>query len=170
MKWLTIILALVILGGGAYYYFNPASESGSVEFGPDGSGSRVIPGSEADTNGVSDTGGAETRLTENDVAGTWRSTTDAKFTREIRTDGIITDRYEGDATAGESGGWQAVDLMTETVPGIPAASLAGKTVIKVTWGDGTEVTYFTIDSVTRTTLVTTDLSGRGAVTTYTRVQ
>jgi hypothetical protein len=167
MKWLAIILAVLLVGGTAYYFITPAPTRDSAEENAQ-EDARVIPGSEADMNNVSDTGGTE--LTQNDVAGTWRSTTDAKFTREISTDGIITDRYEGDASAGMSGGWSAVDLMTETVPGIPAASLTGKTVIKVVWADGTDITYFTIDSVTDTTLVTTDLSGRGAVTTYTKVQ
>lgn len=167
MKWLAIILAVVLLGGTAYYFLTPAPMSETADQSAQ-EGSRVMAGSEAAQNNVSDTGGTE--ASNNDIPGTWRSKTDAKFTRTFTTGGIVTDRYEGDASAGMSGGWTAVDVLTETVPGIPTASLTGKTVIKVAWGDGTDITYFTIDSVTDTTLVTTDLSGRGAVTTYTKVQ
>jgi hypothetical protein len=39
------------------------------------------------------------------LAGTWQSTDDTKFTRELDADGKAVDRYDGDASATTSGHW-----------------------------------------------------------------
>ncbi|HTW36024.1 MAG TPA: hypothetical protein VMD53_15505 [Rhizomicrobium sp.] len=39
------------------------------------------------------------------LAGTWQSTDDTKFTRELDADGKAVDRYEGDASATTPGRW-----------------------------------------------------------------
>jgi hypothetical protein len=39
------------------------------------------------------------------LAGTWQSTDDTKFTRELDADGKAVDRYEGDASATTPGHW-----------------------------------------------------------------
>jgi len=39
------------------------------------------------------------------LAGTWQSTDDTKFTRELDVDGKAVDRYEGDASATTPGHW-----------------------------------------------------------------
>src|SRR5215472_15963544 len=39
------------------------------------------------------------------LAGTWQSTDDTKFTRELDADGRATDRYEGDESATATGRW-----------------------------------------------------------------
>lgn len=109
-------------------------------------------------------------VTESSMAGTWRSNTDAKFTREFRADGVIYDRYEGDATAGVGGSWGIVlDPSREPALTVPVVSLAGKTVIKATWENGVEVTYFSVDALGPTTMTITDLSGTGGVTVFTKI-
>jgi hypothetical protein len=40
-----------------------------------------------------------------DLAGTWQSTDDTKFTRELDADGHAADRYEGDASETTAGHW-----------------------------------------------------------------
>ena len=39
------------------------------------------------------------------LAGTWQSTDDPRFTRELDADGRAVDRYEGDASATTQGHW-----------------------------------------------------------------
>ena len=109
-------------------------------------------------------------VTAQSMAGMWRSNSDAKFTREFRADGVIYDRYEGDATAGAGGSWGIVlDLTRESALTVPAESLAGKTVVKATWENGVEVTYFSVDTLSPTSMTITDLSGRGGVTVFTKI-
>lgn len=103
------------------------------------------------------------------MSGLWQSNTDAKFTREIRPDGVVIDRYEGDMGAGVGGEWSVVDPAMESALTVPAINLAGMTVIKVVWDGGVETTYFSVNSLSETTLTTTDLTGRGEVTTYTKI-
>lgn len=146
-----IVAAVVIIAAGAYYFNR---EKVPVT-------SDVIP--EQQTTIVSEGSAAE------EMSGTWRSDTDAKFTREIRADGVIIDRYEGDATPGINGEWSIVNPAQEPAITDIAASFPNKTVVRAEWEGGVEVTYFVISEVTSTKLVTTDLSGTGSVTTYTKV-
>lgn len=151
MGW--VVAAIVIIAAGVFYFW-PQIMKAPVTNAP---------------QTAEQTGQIE--QTQNpDMPGTWRSDRDAKFTREIRTDGTIIDRYEGEPTAGVNGQWSAVaDVSAETGITIPAAALAGKTVIKVVWEGGAETTYFAIDALAATTMTTTDLSGRGEVNTWTRI-
>jgi hypothetical protein len=100
------------------------------------------------------------------LAGTWKSNTDAKFTREFRTDGVVIDRYEGEASAGINGSWEVVDPSKEAVLAARASALAGMTVIKMVWENGVEVTYMAINKLDGKSMTTTDLTGAGSVTTY----
>ena len=147
------IVAVVVALAAITFYFWPQL-------------SQAPAGQQTATTTPTSTGQSDTAQ----MAGTWRSTTDAKFTREFRADGVIYDRYEGDATAGVGGTWGVVlDPSREPMLAVLSASLAGKTVIKAVWEDGAETTFFTVDSVSNTSMTTTDLSGRGAVTVYTKV-
>ena len=103
------------------------------------------------------------------MSGMWQSQTDAKFTREIRADGVIIDRNKGDASAGIHGEWSVVDPSAESGLAVPAASLAGMTVVKVVWEGGVETTYFAVNSLSETSMTITDLSGRGSVTTFAKI-
>lgn len=158
MGW--VVAAVVIVAAGVFYFWPQLSQAPATQ------------NSGTEQQGTTDSTSAAQR--SSDVAalsGTWRSNTDAKFTREFRADGVIYDRYEGDASAGIGGSWGLV-LDATKEPGLvaSAASLIGKTVIKATWEDGAETTYFVVNSVSGTTLTTTDLSGNGKVTIYTKVQ
>jgi len=40
------------------------------------------------------------------IVGTWESTDDTRFSRELRADGSAIDRYDGDPDGSQSGTWQ----------------------------------------------------------------
>mgnify|MGYP003387325391 CR=1 FL=1 len=103
------------------------------------------------------------------MLGTWRSSTDAKFTREIDADGVMIDRYEGEASAGINGEWSFVDPATVSGLAMPAASLAGLKVVKVVWEGGAETTYFAVNKLDEKSMTTTDLTGTGSVTVYAKI-
>lgn len=145
---IAIVVVIVILLAG-WYYMSQDNQQATYQPTP--------------TNDA-----AGTQQTSNDLVSTWQSNQDEKFKREFMADGKVTDRYEGQASATASGTWTTVNTDTETIANIPAASIAGKMVIKISYNDGT-TTYFAVNSLTQETLSTTDLSGNGAVTTYTRV-
>lgn len=153
-KTLTTIIVLIALGVGAFYFWPMMATAPS------------------DTSSMEQTSQTQNEETYRDpmMSGTWRSNTDAKFTREMRQDGVIIDRYEGEASAGINGTWSVVDPGTEVGLTVPAESLQGMTVIKVVWEGGVETTYFAVNALSETSLTTTDLSGRSAVTVYTKVQ
>ena len=105
--------------------------------------------------------GAEvsTVQTSMDLSGTWRSKEDARFVRVFTTDGIVTDRYEGDDSATVTGTWNVVeDLATER----PELVVNGNVqVIKVQFAE--EVLYFAIAALTETDLSMIYLSGNGSL-------
>lgn len=103
------------------------------------------------------------------MSGTWKSDTDGKFTREIRADGVMIDRYEGEPTAGINGEWFVVNPSMESALSSIAATLTGVSVIKVSWEGGAEVTFFSINSLNANTMTITDLSGRGGVTVFSKI-
>lgn len=148
-----IVAAIVVIAAAAYYF------NSNEEAVPAANDQAQVQ----QTTSVSEGSAAE------EMSGTWRSDTDAKFTREIRADGVIIDRYEGDATAGINGEWSIVNPAEERAITALAANFPNKTVVRAEWEGGVEVTYFVISEVTSTKLVTTDLSGTGSVTTYTKV-
>jgi hypothetical protein len=66
--------------------------------------------------------------------GLWRGS-DAKFTREFKADGTVTDRYEGDASATTTGAWsEVVDTSTEP---FAFPDLADPTFLKMRMGGET---------------------------------
>ncbi|OGG53040.1 hypothetical protein A3H16_02385 [Candidatus Kaiserbacteria bacterium RIFCSPLOWO2_12_FULL_53_8] len=104
------------------------------------------------------------------MVGTWRSNEDAKFTREFRADGTVVDAYEGDASASALGTWIIVDPTKEPqdMLGVPADSLMGLTVLKLTFSNG-DIMYFGVNSLTETSLALTYI-GRGNTLNFTRMQ
>ena len=100
------------------------------------------------------------------AVGKWKSTEDAKFTREFRVDGTVTDMYEGDASATANGTWnQVVTVEAEPVQ-LPA--VGGATLLKLIFGS--ETYYFAISTdTTADKLVLINLSGRGNILSFTRV-
>ena len=154
-KTIAVVVAILVVAGAIYYLWPmmraqaPAPAITGVEQGT----SEPVQGAP---------------LAEQ-LSGTWRSQTDASFTREMRADGVIIDRYEGDATAGVNGSWSAVNPAMEAPLAARAASLANTTVIKASWENDSVVTYFAVNTLTGTTMTITDLSGRGEVTTFTKI-
>ena len=56
------------------------------------------------------------------LAGTWQSTDDTRFTRELDADGQAADRYEGDTSATTPGRW-IVFLGSAAPPGVAGRKL-----------------------------------------------
>jgi hypothetical protein len=107
--------------------------------------------------------------TDQRLAGTWKSTDDAKYTREFSADGSVVDRYEGDDSATETGTYVQIDPSTDAGLPVPAAALAGQSVIRIDFPKEGAM-YFSINTLTDTSLAMTYLSGRGNVLSFTRVQ
>lgn len=101
------------------------------------------------------------------MAGTWKADDDAKATREFSLDGTVTDRYEGDASATDTGTWEVVDPTKEVI-GVPAESVAGMTVIRLNF-EKTGPLFFSVLSVSDTKLELSYL-GRGNTLSYTKVR
>jgi len=151
LGWVVAAIAIVI---GGYYFWSQSKE---------------VPAPAAETGTEQQTPVTQNTAGDPRMAGLWQSTTDVKFTREIRADGVMIDRYVGDVGAGVGGQWSVVDPTKETVLASRAEALGGMTVIKVVWEGGVETTYFSVNKLADTSMTTTDLTGRGAVTIYNKV-
>lgn len=169
-KALIAVVALVLIGGGYWFYVN------SQRTGTDNT--RLPQGSMAqDSNTVSDTStiqaGGEAMSQDNPTMhGTWKSREDAKFTREFSADGMVTDRYQGDASATMTGTYMIVDPLKEpegALGNVPVASLAGMTILRTTWPNG-DIMYFGVLVLTNTELQLSNISGRGNTLAFTKFQ
>ncbi|MES2668069.1 MAG: hypothetical protein V4644_00025 [Patescibacteria group bacterium] len=98
------------------------------------------------------------------IAGVWQSTDDSRFVRTFRSDGTVTDRYEGEDALTVSGIWNFVDDPSREQAELP--DVEGATYIKLQFPE--EVLYFTV-----TELSASDLSlsyvGRGNTLSFERV-
>ncbi len=151
-----VVAAIVIIAAGVFYFWPQMSKA------------------PADTGAQQATSTPQTSNTKENIgdpkmSGMWQSKTDAKFTREIRPDGVMIDRYEGDAGAGTGGEWSTVNASALPANSKLAANLSGLPIIQVVWDGGVETTFFVVNKVDDKTMTTTDLTGRGEVTTYTKV-
>src|SRR5262245_56710411 len=81
------------------------------------------------------------------LEGSWQSREDPKFSREFKAGGVVTDSYQGDATATETGTYATVDPATEVSFPLPAESLAGMSVIRIDFPKSGTM-YFTINVLT----------------------
>lgn len=104
-------------------------------------------------------GEVSTVQTSMDLSGTWRSKEDARFVRVFTTDGIVTDRYEGDDSATTTGTWSVVEDPASERPELVVNG--NVQVIKVQFAE--EVLYFAIASLTETDLSLIYLSGNGSL-------
>ena len=79
------------------------------------------------------------------LAGTWQSTDDTRFTRELDANGTAIDRYEGDASATTKGTWA---LFSGSAPPPDAK---GKTLTPASTyleiKEGEDVLFFEMDSL-----------------------
>ena len=152
--WGWIIAAVVVIAAGTFYFWPTLMQAPAPSNG--------------EQNATSTSEIAGKPLAEQ-MAGNWRSNTDAKFTREIRQDGVMIDRYEGDTSAGINGSWSVVNPAQEEALSSMASTLGNVSVIKVVWEGGVETTYFKVDSLGATSMTITDLSGAGGVTVFTKI-
>lgn len=145
-----IALAIIALAALAYYFYatKPAAES---------------------ADGAGQAAGIQKTANDPSMHATWRSTEDPKFTRTFRADGTVTDAYEGDAAATESGTYAAIDPATETGFPLPAANFSGTTVIRIDF-ERSGPMYFGILTLTESELAMTNISGRGNTLSFVRVQ
>ena len=102
------------------------------------------------------------------LSGTWQSNDDAKFTRTI-TATTVTDAYAGDASATETGNYSIVNPAVEPNFPVPAEIVAGMSVLRVDFPK-TGTMYFSIQTLSTSTLEMTYLSGRGNILSFTRVK
>ena len=156
-KVLVGIIALLIIGGGYWFYTDSQKENAK---GAD----TTTPTSQIETTQTSQ---AKMSPEAGRAVGKWKSTEDAKFTREFREDGTVTDMYEGDAAATMTGTWsQVVDISAEPFE-FPA--VGGATFLKLVLGGDT--LYFAVSTDTTVDkLVLINLSGRGNILTFNRMQ
>lgn len=154
-KAVSIGIVIIIVAGAAYYFGTTrSSESGAQQ--------------SSTTTGTQQSGIGEYKEVDAKVVGTWKSQEDPKFTRTFSADGTVTDRYEGDASATETAAFVTIDPIVVEVPGVPAASLSDVTVIRIDFASGPM--FFSINTLTDTELAMTNLSGRGNILTFTKVQ
>lgn len=151
-KAVAVVAAIVVIAGAVYYVWPMMPAQAPAPASP-----------------AQDTSEPADEPLAQQMSGTWRSQTDAKFTREMRQDGVIIDRYEGDASAGVNGSWSIVNPAMEPALAARAAALADLSVVKASWENDSVVTYFALNSIGANTMTITDLSGRGEVTTFTRI-
>jgi hypothetical protein len=137
--WIVAVIAIIV--AGFFYFWPQLSQAPGMQ-------------QEGTTEQSQDQG---TRLRS--PVGIWQSTTGEKFTREIRADGVITDRYEGDTSAGINGQWKIVSTDES----------AGPMVIEVSWENGVETTSFVVNSLDDDSMTTTELTGQQLVTTFVRI-
>ncbi len=157
MNGKTLLGAVVILAiaGGAYWFYTDSQKDGTARQ----QGTAVTDTTPAPQQ-------AKMSAEAGRVVGKWKSADDAKFTREFREDGTVTDSYEGDASATSNGRWsQVVDVAAEPIE-LPA--VGGATLLKLVFGN--ETYYFAVSAdTTAEKLVLIHLSGRGNVLTFTRI-
>jgi hypothetical protein len=156
---ITVGIAIIILGAIAYYVATTRTDDAMMQDDSAMNEGMMVPGEEGSDMVVG--GDTETKM-----AGSWKSKEDAKFTREFRADGTFSDRYEGDASATASGSWKVVDP-TKVDVGVPAAALAGVTVVEMNFEDGPM--YFGIANVSDVELAMVNYSGRGNILVFTKV-
>src|SRR3989338_6487098 len=143
-------IVVLVLAGGVYWFYADSQKEGAKV---------------ADTT-TSASQTAKMNAEAGRAVGKWKSTEDAKFTREFREDGTVTDMYEGDASATASGTWsQVVDVSVEPIQ-LPA--VGGATILKLVLGG--ESLYFAISTdTTADKLVLINLGGRGNIISFTRM-
>lgn len=155
------IIVVLIAVGGWYYYSQqstPVSEQGMESTQMAGTPMR-------DDTAMAD--GDSMLATDASLQGTWISTEDTKFTRQFNPNGTVTDAYAGDASATETAPYAVnVDASTATGLSVPAANLAGTTLVRIDFKSGPM--YFGIVKLTATDLQMTNLSGRGNILVFTK--
>ncbi len=148
MRHLVLILIGLVVAGGLGYFIG-------YDHGFENS---AVPASTFEKGSVSDAAS-----TMANVIGLWRSNNDSKFTREIRNDGVVADRYEGQADS--DGLWM---VFTKDIPDTSfTGSLEdGAVYLSVAMGED-EKYYFKVSKADGQSLELVYLD-RGGVLSFTR--
>lgn len=142
MKFIILIVAVLVLGlGGGYYFGDRSFERNAAKENS----------KEGEKNDTEIARVPDTRL----LLGVWKSIEDPKFTREFQSDGTVIDRYSGDEAATVEAIWHA--FMSPTDEPAPFDTEEGKLYIKILMPE--EALFFTLDSVTDTSLQMTYVDG-----------
>ncbi len=133
---ITIGIAVIVLAGLAYYVGTSRTAEPTAETATTTSQQTVQDPKVAETSSA--------------VAGEWKSTDDAKYTRTFRADGTVTDTYEGDASATTNGTWTVFTSATELPVGVSFPLDTGTSYIQVAMNG--EVFNYRVSSVTASEL------------------
>ena len=157
---LVIVVLLAIIFSG----MQPASKSADTATLPTSQGEQAASISKTEEP----TG--EAKLGEGVLNGSWTSSADTKLVRTFNPDGTVTDTVIGTAKVTQKGTYAVVNPSTVTGAQVPAESLVGQIILKITFPK-TGVTYYTVNSMTTTAFEVTDVSVlSGKNITFTRVQ
>lgn len=153
MKIVTGVLTVIVLTIIAYYVYTSAV---------------AAPAANAPTAPIAETPEAAGSAAQVSAAlvGTWRSNDDAKFTREFKSDGTVTDAYEGDASATTVGEW-TLFTSANADAGFPGTVSSGVMYLKMT--TQYEAMFFTVLNVDAEELQLSYLD-RGNTLNFTRVK
>lgn len=163
-KVVIAILVIIILAGGAWLIWGKPSSQPAETAAPS-----PVQATTPENAAPVPPPGAGASSADPIMVGTWKSTDDGKFTRTFRADGTVTDAYEGDASATDSGTYTTVDPAAEAGFPAPAANFSGMTVVKVNF-EKAGVMFFGINSMTETNLTMTYVGGAGKPLSFTKVK
>jgi hypothetical protein len=169
-SYLILIVLVALLIGGAYYLGTRQGkdvkdqENSAVVPAPAASGTEETQPEADDSVGFEVT----TPITQAliDLEGTWRSETDARFTRTFRLDKSLTDRHEG-AQANVTQATYIIFTGATAPEGSPSGLVAKSLYLGIDTGGTT--TYYRIATLTSSRLSLTSLNG-GAATAFVKVQ
>lgn len=94
-----------------------------------------------------------------DIVGTWKSTDDAKFTREFAADSTVVDTYQGDEAATMQGMWKV--FTNQDGEAAPFPLQEGMVYLRISTPE--EVLFFTIPKISPDSLELTYLGGGGTL-------
>jgi len=147
---IVVVLALLIVGWWYWAMMMPKQESETLSPNPSESINGVaVPSEQASI----------------ELSGTWRSTDDARFIREFKSDGTVIDSYEGDEGATTQGSWNFVEDPSKEKAELPVVKDAH--ILKLQFPE--EVLYFALIDLSDTNLTLSYLS-RGNTLNFTRVK
>lgn len=94
-----------------------------------------------------------------DIVGRWKSTDDAKFTREFAADSTVVDKYQGDESATMQGMWKIFSRSNGEMAPFPLQD--GIVYLKISTPE--EVLFFRISRITSDSLEMTYLDSGGTL-------
>lgn len=148
MKMILAILVVLALGIGAGYYFG-------YDHGFEEAVQIPLDDVQKDKKSMQTGTSIKPSLTvARDIVGTWKSTDDAKFTRQFAADGTLIDRYESNDDA-VRGMWKT--FMSADGESVPSELKEGVVYLKIAFPE--EVMFFSVPKITADSLEMVYLDG-----------